>query len=98
MAEPKAALALIEAAMASGAGLAVVPIQDYLGLGSEARVNTPGTIKGNWTWQMPQGTLTRELCGDIMKISISDGSTKNKSVELQRSELNMTVVLGGRIG
>ncbi|MDD6154604.1 MAG: 4-alpha-glucanotransferase [Eubacteriales bacterium] len=78
MAEPKAALALIEAAMASGAGLAVVPIQDYLGLGSEARVNTPGTIKGNWTWQMPQGTLTRELCGDIMKITEHFGRLNKK--------------------
>jgi 4-alpha-glucanotransferase len=53
--------ALIRAACASVAALAVVPLQDLLGLGSTARLNTPGTEQGNWSWKMPQGALTHEL-------------------------------------
>lgn len=43
--------ALIEAAYASRAQLAVIPMQDLLGLGSAARMNTPGTTEGNWQWR-----------------------------------------------
>ncbi len=43
--------ALVRLAMASVATLAVVPAQDLLGLGSESRMNTPGTATGNWSWQ-----------------------------------------------
>jgi len=42
--------AMIRAALVSVADLAVVPLQDLLGLGSEARMNTPGTTQGNWRW------------------------------------------------
>ena len=44
--------ALIEAAIASPAMLAVVPMQDLLELGAEARMNTPGSLEGNWAWRM----------------------------------------------
>jgi 4-alpha-glucanotransferase len=53
--------ALIRAACASVAALAVVPLQDLLELGSAARLNTPGTAQGNWSWKMPQNALTAEL-------------------------------------
>ena len=53
--------ALIRAASASVAALAVVPLQDLLGLGSMARLNTPGTAHGNWSWKMPHDALTPEL-------------------------------------
>jgi 4-alpha-glucanotransferase len=53
--------ALIRAACASVAALAVVPLQDLLGLGAEARLNTPGTTLGNWSWKMPRHALTPEL-------------------------------------
>lgn len=43
---------LIRLALASRAGLAIVPAQDLLGLGSEARLNTPGTTGGNWSWRL----------------------------------------------
>jgi 4-alpha-glucanotransferase len=39
---------LIGTAFSSVANLAIVPMQDILGLGSEHRMNTPGTIEGNW--------------------------------------------------
>ena len=53
--------ALIRAACASVAALAIVPLQDLLGLGAEARFNTPGTAQGNWSWKVPAGALTHEL-------------------------------------
>ncbi|RMG90536.1 MAG: 4-alpha-glucanotransferase [Zetaproteobacteria bacterium] len=43
---------LIEAALSSPALLSVIPMQDLLELGSEARFNTPGTLHGNWTWRL----------------------------------------------
>ena len=43
---------LLELALASTAELAVVPIQDLLELGDEARFNTPGTVTGNWIWRL----------------------------------------------
>jgi len=53
--------AMIHAVMASVAQLAVVPMQDVLCLGSEARLNTPGTAIGNWSWRLPGHSLTAEL-------------------------------------
>jgi 4-alpha-glucanotransferase len=54
---------LIELVMASKAETAIVPVQDLLGLGSEARMNTPGKEEGNWVWRMdgplPDHVLTR---------------------------------------
>ncbi len=49
--------ALSRAVLASSASLAVIPIQDLLGLGSEARFNTPGTTAGNWRWKLWHGAL-----------------------------------------
>jgi 4-alpha-glucanotransferase len=53
--------AMIHALTASVAQLAIVPMQDVLGLGSEARLNTPGTVIGNWSWRLPEHSLTPEL-------------------------------------
>jgi len=49
--------ALIRLAWASVAELAVCPLQDLLGLGGAARMNTPGTTSGNWTWRAPAAAL-----------------------------------------
>ncbi len=49
---------LTEAALSSPAELAIVQAQDVLGLGSEARMNVPGTSKGNWRWRLRRGQLT----------------------------------------
>jgi 4-alpha-glucanotransferase len=57
--------AMIHALMASVAQLAVVPMQDLLHLGSEARLNTPGTAIGNWSWRLPEHALTAELAQDL---------------------------------
>ena len=55
--------ALLRAALASPASLAVIPVQDLLGLGSEARSNTPGTASGNWQWKLWHGALDDGLAG-----------------------------------
>jgi 4-alpha-glucanotransferase len=52
---------LIELAYSSRAALAIVPAQDVLGLGSEARMNRPGLSVGNWRWQLERGALTAQL-------------------------------------
>ncbi len=44
--------ALIEKALTSRADLCIIPLQDYLHLGSEARTNIPGTVGGNWCWRL----------------------------------------------
>ena len=49
---------LIELALSSPAALAMLPLQDVLGLGSEARMNTPGEAEGNWAWRLEKGQLT----------------------------------------
>jgi 4-alpha-glucanotransferase len=52
---------VIELAYRSPARLAIVPAQDVLGLGSEARMNRPGKTQGNWQWRLEPGQLTPEL-------------------------------------
>jgi|KBSSwiStaDraftv2_1062776.scaffolds.fasta_scaffold03820_15 4-alpha-glucanotransferase len=51
---------LIRAALASVADTAIIPAQDLLGLGSEARMNQPGTASGNWRWRLLPGQLTAD--------------------------------------
>jgi 4-alpha-glucanotransferase len=51
---------LVELALSSRGRLAIVPAQDVLGLGSEARLNTPGRAEGNWSWRLRRGELTPE--------------------------------------
>ncbi|MEW5966608.1 MAG: 4-alpha-glucanotransferase [Pseudomonadota bacterium] len=43
--------AMVDTVLGSAASLAILPLQDALGLGSAARMNTPGTTEGNWTWR-----------------------------------------------
>ena len=53
-----AAPALIELAWSSAAALAIVPLQDVLSLGAEARMNVPGRTDGNWRWRCSEDMLT----------------------------------------
>ena len=52
---------MIRAVLASVADVAIVPLQDVLGLGSEARMNLPGTVSGNWKWRYRPGALNERL-------------------------------------
>ncbi len=51
----------IRTVLASVAEIAIVPLQDVLGLGSEARMNLPGTMTGNWKWRYKANALTKDL-------------------------------------
>ena len=52
---------MIAAALGSIAGYVIFPLQDVLGYGSSARMNTPGTASGNWSWRFTEGALREEL-------------------------------------
>lgn len=61
----------VRMALSSVARLAVIPVQDYLGLGVEARINEPSTLGKNWRWRMLADEFTSELakkCRRMAKI------------------------------
>ncbi|MEJ2761407.1 MAG: 4-alpha-glucanotransferase [Gammaproteobacteria bacterium] len=60
---------LIRAALASVCRLAVLPMQDLLGLGGEHRLNTPGTTAGNWAWRLPWPSLTPKLAQHLRHLN-----------------------------
>jgi 4-alpha-glucanotransferase len=64
---------LIELAWSSRAALSVAPLQDVLGLGSEARMNLPGTEQGNWRWRYRAGDLTEALAQRLRSVTESAG-------------------------
>lgn len=59
----------IRAALGSVADTAVIPMQDYLGLGNEARINTPSTLGDNWKWRMKPDACTPKLAKKIRKVT-----------------------------
>jgi 4-alpha-glucanotransferase len=65
--------ALTRAALNSVAELAVVPMQDLLGLPTTARLNTPGTSHGNWQWRLPAGALSAQLAARCAQLNASFG-------------------------
>lgn len=72
-AEAEAPWAFIRAVMTSVAETAVVPVQDLLGLGAEARMNTPGEERGNWAWRLEEGALTNELAERLRALTDVSG-------------------------
>ena len=60
-----AARAMLTAIWKSRAELAIVQVQDILGLGSEARMNTPSTVGENWRWRAKEGSFTPELAAEL---------------------------------
>lgn len=65
--------ALLRAGQGSIAELFVAQMQDYLGLGSEARVNVPGVPRGNWSWRMEPGKTTDALADAIRDLTHTFG-------------------------
>jgi 4-alpha-glucanotransferase len=63
----------LRAAWASRARLAVAPLQEFLELGTEARMNTPSTESGNWAWRLEAGPLTADLAGRIRNLNAVTG-------------------------
>jgi 4-alpha-glucanotransferase len=60
---------MIRLALASVANLAMIPMQDILGLGHEARMNSPGKAEGNWEWRYTADMLTDELTGRLRELT-----------------------------
>ena len=67
---------MIRLAFSSPARVAIVQAQDVLGLGSEARMNVPGSAAGSWRWRMDAGALTpalgarlREATAEAMRVT-----------------------------
>ena len=58
----------IRAALASVSDTAVIPMQDYLGLGSEAGINTPSTLGNNWVWRMTSEQMDERLADKIYQL------------------------------
>ena len=61
--------ALVRAALGSVGNLAIIPVQDLLALGSDARLNTPGTASGNWRWRMAPQALGPELAPGFLRLN-----------------------------
>lgn len=59
--------------LASVADTAIIPIQDYLGLGSEARINTPSVLGGNWQWRLLPGQLDKALAEQMLEAAHTYG-------------------------
>lgn len=64
---------LIRAAFSTAASIAIAPLQDYLGLGSDARINTPGTSAGNWRWRVIDTQLSPDICDNIASMVNASG-------------------------
>jgi 4-alpha-glucanotransferase len=65
--------AMIREAFASKAEAAIIPTQDLLELGSEARMNYPGKAEGNWKWRLKDGALTPEIAQRLKKMTTTYG-------------------------
>jgi 4-alpha-glucanotransferase len=64
---------LLRVALATSARLAIAPLQDFLGLGSEARINTPGTSGENWRWRLIETQLSDDVRETIAAMVSASG-------------------------
>ena len=60
---------MVRAALSSVAKICIIPLQDYMGLGNEARINYPSTLGGNWIWRYEKNDLTDELSDRILSLT-----------------------------
>ncbi len=74
---------LIALAMRSKANTCIIPIQDYLGLGNEARMNTPSTIGINWRWRLKEGELSEALQKYVLKTTRLFGRTSKAYLDME---------------
>ncbi|OIQ03375.1 MAG: 4-alpha-glucanotransferase [Zetaproteobacteria bacterium CG06_land_8_20_14_3_00_59_53] len=64
---------LIRVCIESDARLAMIPMQDLLSLGSEARLNTPGTLHGNWQWRMQRNVIQNSIWTKAHSLNLLSG-------------------------
>ena len=72
---------LISLIMRSSAKLCVIPMQDYLGLGNNCRINTPSTVGKNWKWRVNTRQLSLKLQKEIQEMTLRYGRMNWKTVE-----------------
>ena len=84
---------MIRSILGSPAGLAVIQFQDLLGLGSEARMNTPSTLGNNWRWRTLPGSFDEKLSRRLFRetrvyqrLAVQAENTKNEDVDSHASE------------
>ena len=61
--------ALIEMTLAAKPETAIIPMQDYLALGAEARINTPSTLGQNWTFRFTEKDFSKECAEKIRRMT-----------------------------
>lgn len=66
-------LSFISLIMRSQARLCIIPLQDYMGLDNDCRINTPSTVGENWKWRLLPGQVTKELLGTIGAVTLRYG-------------------------
>lgn len=72
---------LIRLALSSVADDVVIPWQDVLGLGSESRLNVPGTATGNWTWRFDSASVTAEVVERLSQLTDIYGRSAHRAAE-----------------
>lgn len=70
---PEIAWELIRLAMLSPARWSIIPVQDLLGLGADARINMPGQVQGNWAWRMTETQFDALPAKRLLEISTTFG-------------------------
>lgn len=71
--ESRLYLSFISLIMRSQARLCIIPLQDYMGLDNDCRINTPSTVGGNWKWRLLPGQVTEELLKTIGAVTLRYG-------------------------
>ena len=61
---------LIQVVLKSPAVISIIPMQDILNLDENSRMNTPGTVLGNWEWRLQKENLTLDLAGQLADITV----------------------------
>lgn len=74
---------LIAECYRSVADLVIIPLQDYLVKGNEARINTPGEATGNWQWRLQPNFLSSQLASDIHELTATYGRTPARVKEIK---------------
>jgi 4-alpha-glucanotransferase len=64
---------VLNSILQSRAGWVIIPMQDVLGLGSEARMNTPGTASGNWEWRLEKDALNERTAYELKSLTKDSG-------------------------
>ncbi|MEP6922819.1 MAG: 4-alpha-glucanotransferase [Pyrinomonadaceae bacterium] len=68
----------IRSVLASVANTAIVPMQDLLGLGNQARMNLPASNSGNWQWRLTDSDFSREISGRLSQLTEMYGRVSSK--------------------